>query len=96
VLRATSSIQTTASVGLQTFLPSALNTGFRLPLVLAATAVTAYLLGSTAASSPGASSPPHRPPRRRRRDRSARRRALLAIVGLGAVSIAMVVPVRSR
>ena len=40
-------IQTMASVGLQTFLPSALNIGFAVPLVLAATAVTAYLLGST-------------------------------------------------
>ena len=40
-------IQTMASVGLQTFLPSALNSGFAVPLVLAATAVTAYLLGST-------------------------------------------------
>ncbi len=40
-------IQTTASVGLQTFLPSALNSGLAVPLVLATTAVTAYLLGST-------------------------------------------------
>jgi len=40
-------VQTMASVGLQTFLPSALNSGFAVPLVLAATAVTAYLLGST-------------------------------------------------
>jgi len=40
-------VQTTASVGLQTFLPSALNSGFDVPLVLAATAVTAYLLGGT-------------------------------------------------
>jgi MFS transporter, FSR family, fosmidomycin resistance protein len=40
-------LQTMASVGLQTFLPSALNAAFSVPLVLAATAVTAYLLGST-------------------------------------------------
>ena len=40
-------IQTTASVGLQTFLPSALNSGLDVPLVIAATTVTAYLLGGT-------------------------------------------------
>ena len=40
--------QTMASVGLQTFLPSALNAGLAVPLGLAATAVTAYLLGGTA------------------------------------------------
>lgn len=40
--------QTAASVGLQTFLPSALNTGLAVPLVVATSAVTAYLLGGTA------------------------------------------------
>jgi MFS family permease len=40
--------QTTASVGLQTFLPSALNEGLDVPLVAATSAVTAYLLGGTA------------------------------------------------
>ncbi|MEP7329337.1 MAG: MFS transporter [Betaproteobacteria bacterium] len=40
-------IQTTASVGLQTFLPSALNAGLAVPLVIAASAVTGYLLGGT-------------------------------------------------
>jgi MFS family permease len=40
--------QTTASVGLQTFLPTALNAGLAVPLVLATSAVTAYLLGGTA------------------------------------------------
>jgi len=40
--------QTMAAVGLQTFLPSALNVGFAVPLGLATTAVTAYLLGGTA------------------------------------------------
>ena len=40
-------IQTTASVGLQTFLPAALNTGLAVPLVIAASAVTGYLLGGT-------------------------------------------------
>jgi len=39
--------QTTASIGLQTFLPPALNTGFGVPLVIATSAVTAYLLGGT-------------------------------------------------
>ena len=41
-------VQTMASVGLQTFLPSALNAGFAVPLALATSAVTAYLLGGTA------------------------------------------------
>ena len=41
-------LQTTATIGLQTFMPSALNAGLAVPLVLATTAVTAYLLGGTA------------------------------------------------
>ncbi|HET8831198.1 MAG TPA: MFS transporter, partial [Casimicrobiaceae bacterium] len=40
--------QTAAAVGLQTFLPSALNAGLAVPLVIATSAVTAYLLGGTA------------------------------------------------
>lgn len=40
--------QTSASVGLQTFLPPTLNAGFAVPLVIATSAVTAYLLGGTA------------------------------------------------
>ena len=40
-------LQTTASVGLQTFIPTALNTGFEVPLALATSIVTAYLLGGT-------------------------------------------------
>jgi MFS transporter, FSR family, fosmidomycin resistance protein len=40
--------QTAAQVGLQTFLPSTLNAGFSIPLVVATSAVTAYLLGGTA------------------------------------------------
>ena len=40
--------QTTATVGLQTFLPPALNAGLAVPLVVATSAVTAYLLGGTA------------------------------------------------
>ncbi|MEO5764730.1 MAG: MFS transporter [Casimicrobiaceae bacterium] len=41
-------VQTTATIGLQTFLPAALNTGLDVPLVLATSAVTAYLLGGAA------------------------------------------------
>jgi MFS transporter, FSR family, fosmidomycin resistance protein len=41
-------VQTTAAIGLQTFLPPALYTGFGVPLVIATSAVTAYLLGGTA------------------------------------------------
>jgi MFS family permease len=40
--------QTAALIGLQTFLPAALNVGFGVPLVVATSIVTAYLLGSTA------------------------------------------------
>ena len=40
--------QTTATIGLQTFLPSALNVGLDVPFVAATSAVTAYLLGGTA------------------------------------------------
>jgi FSR family fosmidomycin resistance protein-like MFS transporter len=40
--------QTAAGVGLQTFLPAGLNTGLAVPLVVATSAVTAYLLGGTA------------------------------------------------
>jgi len=40
--------QTTAAVGLQTFLPTALNAGLSIPIVLATSAITAYLLGGTA------------------------------------------------
>ena len=41
-------VQTAASIGLQTFTPSALNAGFGVALALANSAVTAYLLGGTA------------------------------------------------
>jgi MFS transporter, FSR family, fosmidomycin resistance protein len=40
--------QTTASVGLQTFLPATLHAGFSVPLLAATSAVSAYLLGGTA------------------------------------------------
>ena len=86
-------IQTTASVGLQTFLPSALNSGLAVPLVLAATAVTAYLLGSTAGIIAGG----FLAARTERHDIVAATgllagAALLAMVGLAGVSGAMVVP----
>ena len=41
-------LQTAAGVGLQTFLPAGLNTGLSIPLAVATSAVTAYLLGGTA------------------------------------------------
>jgi FSR family fosmidomycin resistance protein-like MFS transporter len=41
-------VLTLATVGLQTFLPTALNAAFAMPLALATSAVTAYLLGGTA------------------------------------------------
>ncbi len=86
-------VQTTASVGLQTFLPSALNAGFAVPLVLAASAVTAYLLGGTGGILAGG----FLAARTSRHDRVAvagllAGAALLAIVASGAVPIAMVVP----
>jgi len=40
--------QTAAGVGLQTFLPAGLNGGMGVPIVIATSAVTAYLLGGTA------------------------------------------------
>ncbi|HXU67641.1 MAG TPA: MFS transporter [Casimicrobiaceae bacterium] len=40
--------QTSALIGLQTFLPSVLATGFNVPLALSTSIVTAYLLGGTA------------------------------------------------
>jgi predicted MFS family arabinose efflux permease len=41
-------LQTMATMGVQTFTPAALNTGLDVPLALATSAVTAYLLGGTA------------------------------------------------
>jgi MFS family permease len=41
-------VQTMAGVGLQTFLPTALHAGFDVPLALATSALTAYLLGGAA------------------------------------------------
>jgi MFS transporter, FSR family, fosmidomycin resistance protein len=86
--------QTMASVGLQTFLPSALNTGLAVPLGLAATAVTAYLLGGTAGIAAGG----YFATRTSRHDRIAATglltgAGLLAVVASGAVSLAMMIPV---
>jgi len=41
-------VQTMAGIGLQTFLPTALNAGLDVPLLLATSALTAYLFGSMA------------------------------------------------
>jgi MFS transporter, FSR family, fosmidomycin resistance protein len=86
-------VQTMASVGLQTFLPSALNAAFSVPLVLAATAVTAYLLGSTGGIIAGG----FLAARTERHDIVAAAgllagATLLATVALAGVSGAMVVP----
>ncbi|HEX8740959.1 MAG TPA: MFS transporter, partial [Casimicrobiaceae bacterium] len=40
--------QTMATIGIQTFLPATLNAAFAIPLIVATSAVTAYLLGGTA------------------------------------------------
>jgi MFS family permease len=45
--------QTTASVGVSTFLPPTLHVGFAVPLVLGTSAVTAYLLGGSAGIATG-------------------------------------------
>jgi MFS family permease len=41
-------VQTTASIGLQTFMPTALHAGLEVPLALATSALTAYLAGGMA------------------------------------------------
>lgn len=86
-------LQTTASIGLQTFLPSALNTGLSVPLALAATAITAYLLGSTAGIVAGG----FLAARTTRHDLVAATgliasASVLAMVGFAGVSNAMVLP----
>jgi MFS family permease len=86
-------VQTTASIGLQTFLPSALNSGLAVPLVLATSAVTAYLLGGTGGILAGG----FLAARTERHDLVAATgllagASLLAMVGFGAVPVAMVVP----
>lgn len=86
--------QTMASVGLQTFLPAALNTGLTVPLALATSAVTAYLLGGTAGIAMGG----YFATRTARHDRVAATglltgAGLLALVGAGWVSQSMIIPV---
>jgi len=85
--------QTMASVGLQTFLPSALNAGFDVPLALATSAVTGYLLGSTAGIAAGG----YFATRTQRHDRIAAAgllagAALLAFVATGWVPMFLLLP----
>jgi FSR family fosmidomycin resistance protein-like MFS transporter len=86
--------QTTAAIGLQTFLPTALNSGFSVPLVLATSAVTAYLLGGTVGIVAGG----FLAARTTRHDRVAgtgllASAALLAVVATGVVPRTLIVPV---
>jgi len=86
-------VQTMASVGLQTFLPSALNAGLEVPLVLATSAVTAYLLGGTGGIVAGG----FLAARTQRHDLVAAAgllagASLLAVVATGVVPIAAIVP----
>ncbi len=86
--------QTMASVGLQTFLPAALNAGLAVPLALATSAVTAYLLGGTAGIAMGG----YFATRTARHDRVAATglltgAGLLALVAFGVVSQSMIIPV---
>src|SRR5205823_2287197 len=85
--------QTTASVGLQTFLPTGLNAGLSIPILLATSAVTAYLLGGTAGIVAGG----FLAARTTRHDRVAGSgllagAALLAIVATGIVPRPLIVP----
>jgi len=85
--------QTAAAVGLQTFLPSALNTGLAIPLIIATSAVTAYLLGGTAGIVVGG----FLAVRTARHDRVAATglligAALLALVAANAVPLPWIVP----
>ena len=86
-------VQTTASIGLQTFLPAALNAGLDVPLVLATSAVTAYLLGGAAGIVGGG----FLAARTTRHDRVAAvglfaGAALVALVATGAVPRPLIVP----
>lgn len=86
--------QTAAAVGLQTFLPSALNAGLAVPLVVATSAVTAYLLGGTAGIVIGG----FLAVRTSRHDRVAATglllgAALLALIAAKAVPLPWIVPV---
>jgi len=86
-------LQTAATIGLQSFMPSALNAGLSVPLIVATTAVTAYLLGGTAGIVAGG----FIATRSTRHDLVAAgglvsAAALLAIVGYGALPFAAIVP----
>jgi MFS family permease len=86
-------LQTAATVGLQTFLPASLSTGLDVPLVIATSAVTAYLLGGTAGIVAGG----FLAVQMQRHDRVAAAglfsgAALLAVVAAGAVPDALIVP----
>ncbi|MFO1324032.1 MAG: MFS transporter [Burkholderiales bacterium] len=86
-------VQTMASVGLQTFLPSALNSGLAVPLAIAASTVTAYLLGGTGGIVAGG----FLAARTSRHDLVAASgllaaASLLAIVGTGIVGTATIIP----
>ncbi len=86
-------VQTAAAVGLQSFLPSALNEGLAVPLVLATSAVTAYLLGGTGGIAFGG----YVATRTTRHDRVAMTgllssAGLLMVVALGSVPVTMIVP----
>lgn len=85
--------QTTAAVGLQTFLPTGLNVGLSVPIVLATSAITAFLLGGTAGIVAGG----FLAVRTMRHDRVAgtgllAAAALLAIVATGVVPRALIIP----
>jgi predicted MFS family arabinose efflux permease len=85
--------QTAAGVSLQTFLPAGLNGGLGVPLVIATSAVTAYLLGGTAGIVAGG----FLAARTDRHDRVAAGgllggAALLTLVAAGLVPVAGVVP----
>ena len=85
--------QTAAAVGLQTFLPAALNAALAVPLVIGTSAVTAYLLGGTAGIVAGG----FLAVRTARHDRVAAAglligAALLALVAGGIVPSAFIVP----
>jgi MFS family permease len=80
-------------VGLQTFLPAALNAGLAVPLVIATSAVTSYLLGGTAGIVAGG----FLAARTERHDRVAASglfagAALLALVSIGLVPVEGLVP----
>ncbi len=86
-------LQTAATVGLQTFLPSALEVGLSAPLIVGTTAVTAYLLGGTAGIVAGGFLATHSS----RHDLVAATglvtgAVLLAIVGYGALPLTAIVP----